>query len=229
MSKQILIASCTRSVSVEECSKLPIVQSFNANLTDECRLNLVRNNKNSLPIEYNRILKETDSVEWIVFVHDDVYLDDKNLANKLNQARVLGYDIVGLAGCNKPQIKQHNLWHHMADRTALHGAVQHPCNATQTMTTNFGPVPSRVAIIDGLFMAVHVPSVAKTGWKFNENYDFHHYDIASSLDANKHKLRIGVMPIYVIHSSPGLLSIQDKRWADSNQKFLEEYGNAKQN
>jgi hypothetical protein len=89
--------------------------------------------------------------------------------------------------------------------------------------TAFGPTPSRVALIDGLFMAIHLPSILDKGWRFNENYTFHHYDLASCIDANRKGLKIGVYPIHVIHQSPGLLSMEDKLWKDSNQKFLQEY------
>jgi hypothetical protein len=73
-------------------------------------------------------------------------------------------------------------------------------------------------------MAVHVPSIMKTSWKFNENYTFHHYDLASCIDANRQRLKIGVAPINVIHSSPGLMSVNDAIWSKSNDQFLKEYG-----
>jgi len=91
------------------------------------------------------------------------------------------------------------------------------------MFTNFGPTPSRVVILDGLFISVLTSKVKQTGWKFNENYEFHHYDIASSLDANKMKLKLGVAPIWVMHNSPGLLSFEDKNFLQSQEKFLSEY------
>jgi hypothetical protein len=91
------------------------------------------------------------------------------------------------------------------------------------MVTNFGPTPARVAILDGLFLSVKTKSVKETGWKFNENYKFHHYDIASCIDANKKKLKLGVAPIWVMHNSPGLLSFEDKNFNASQEKFLKEY------
>lgn len=221
---KVIVASCTQSKTKEETL---IYKSYEENLKRTCtELILKTENKTGLSEQYNTFLgcfKRTDA-EWLVLVHDDVYIDDCRLVKKLQQARQLNYDIVGLAGCREPRIVQYNLWHIMAEKKNLHGIVCHPCSKDQIMSTCFGPTPSRVAIIDGLFIAIHIPTVKNSDWKFNENYTFHHYDIASCIDANKHKLRIGVMPINVTHTSPGLRSVEEKSWADSNKRFIKEYG-----
>jgi hypothetical protein len=78
-------------------------------------------------------------------------------------------------------------------------------------------------ILDGLFLAVNLRTALKTGWRFNENYDFHHYDIASCLDANAKKLKLGTYPIYTTHMSPGLSSLEDKTFKQSQKQFITEY------
>lgn len=185
------------------------------------------NNTNGLPVIYNRAIdKYSDSdTEWLVFVHDDVYIDDAFFIEKLNSTRKkFGFDIIGLAGGVNPTITQYNLWHWMCSRENQRGSVSHPCNDHQTMTTCFGPSPSRVAIADGLFLAAHLKSIKRVKWRFNENYTFHHYDISSCIDANNLKLKIGVAPINVIHASPGLVKgVSDPVWAASNQQFISEY------
>lgn len=218
------IVACTRSVTDQEVEQLPIVKSYNDCLRLSCELKLIRGNRQGLSAAYNNAMNII-SDDWVVFVHDDVYIDDCRLRDKLVQARDdHGFDVVGLAGCINPSIKAHNLWHVMADRKDLRGQVAHPAGSKgQIMTTAFGPTPSRVTMIDGLFMAVHVESIKSTGWKFNENYTFHHYDLSSCIDANRQKLKIGVYPINVIHSSPGLKSLEDTTWKNSNERFLKEY------
>lgn len=219
------IIACTRAVVDKEAEQLPVVRSFNEHLNKTCELLLIKGNQQGLPAAYNNVINTNTSADWLVFVHDDVYIDDSRLTHKLDAAYSdHGFDVVGLAGCLNPVIKPHNLWHVMAERKDLRGQVAHPVSKTgQIMTTPFGPTPSRVAIIDGLFMAVRVASIKNSTWKFNENYTFHHYDLSSCIDANKHKLKIGVYPIHVVHSSPGLSSIEDVAWKTSNQRFLKEY------
>lgn len=221
---KVVVTSCTQSINKEDTL---IYKSYNDNLRTTCTELIIKaENKTGLSKQYNIFLdcfKKTDA-EWLVLVHDDVYIDDSRLVSKLADAQKLGYNIVGLAGCREPRIIQYNLWHIMTDKKNLHGIVCHPCNKDQIMSTCFGPTPSRVAIIDGLFVAIHIPSVKNSKWRFNENYTFHHYDISSCIDANKHKLKIGVMPINVIHTSPGLSSVDDKNWSESNKRFIKEYG-----
>lgn len=229
MMNKVVIVSCTRK-SEPESQNLPLVRSIrDGNFTSFATIDIEWNNSEGMPKIYNRKLekyKNTD-VEFVVFVHDDVYIDDMKLYDKLKTANnKFGYQIIGLAGGLNPRITEYALWHLMTEKNQQRGEVAHPCGDTnQIMTTSFGPTPSRVAIADGLFLAVHIPSVKNTKWKFNENYKFHHYDISSCIDANREKIKLGVYPIHVIHSSPGLLSVHDKSWSDSNAQFLKEYNN----
>lgn len=227
MSYKVVLVSCTRK-NAEEVRNLPIYRSFKDGLElPFYKLDITCDNTDGMPTVYNRKIqeyKDTD-VEYLVCMHDDVYIDDLKLYEKLKTAHEkLGYDIIGLAGGLNPRLKDPALWHIMTERNDQRGAVAHPAgDKNQTMVTNFGPTPSRVAIIDGLFMAIHLKTVISKNWKFNENYTFHHYDISSSIDANRKGLKIGVYPIHVIHSSPGLLSLHDKMWSESNQRFIKEY------
>lgn len=223
----LVIVTCTRKSEVQK-EELPIYRSWIDGLNmANCGLDVTWNNSKGLPHLYNKKIEEyknTDT-EFLVCAHDDVYIDDLKLYQKLKYANSkLNYDIIGLAGGLNPRLTNPALWHIMVERNQQRGAVAHPAgNKDQTMVTPFGPTPSRVAIADGLFLALHLPTITKTDWKFNENYTFHHYDIASCIDANRKNLRIGVYPIYAIHSSPGLMSVHDKLWSESNNKFLEEY------
>jgi hypothetical protein len=226
INSKVVIVSCTRKLE-EEANSLPLYRSWRDGLnTPIYKLDVTWDNTDGLPTVYNRKIeqyKNTD-VEFLVCVHDDVYIDDLKLYEKLQQGKRLGYNIIGLAGGLNPRLKDPALWHIMTERNQQRGEVAHPAGAqNQTMTTAFGPTPSRVAIADGLFFGLDMSVISKTNWKFNENYKFHHYDIASCIDANRAKLKIGVYPIHVIHSSPGLISIHDENWLKSNSLFLKEY------
>jgi hypothetical protein len=227
ITSKVAIISCTRKKQ-SEAKSLMIYRSFeDSNFSDNVILDIIWENKEALPVVYNRCIEyyKNKNYNFLVFVHDDVYLDDKKLVEKLQKSvDECGYDIVGLAGALNPKIKHPALWHIMSERHDHRGQVQHPVNEKQTFYTAFGPTPSRVAIIDGVFFAINLKKITEVGWKFNENYAFHHYDISSCLDANKLKLKIGVYPIHIIHLSPGLKSFDDKNWKESNQKFLLEYG-----
>ena len=187
-----------------------------------------QNNKEGLSKKYNKLIEEhADNFEYIVFVHDDVHIDDARVIEKLHEAH-RDYDIVGLAGGINPKIQKPALWHLMCGGFHggnLRGAVAHYAENEKVFMTSFGFTPCRVAVLDGLFLSIKTESIKKSGWRFNENYTFHHYDIASSLDANKKKLKLGVAPIWVIHKSPGLLNINDHLFLASQEKFIREYSN----
>lgn len=216
------IFSCTRKSDEKEtllyksCLELNDVDLF-----------IKTKNTEGLSVSYNKFLYSTEAEKYdtIIFVHDDVFIDDGKLEYKLSKA-FKEYDIVGLAGCINPKIEKPALWHLMAGGFHggnLRGIVAHYDKNDNFYFTNFGSTPSRVVLLDGLFIAVNVKKVKEAAWRFNEDYDFHHYDIASCIDANSKKLKLGVYPIYVIHKSPGLLNPNDQSYIDSEHKFLEYY------
>lgn len=225
--KPILVVSCTKHKKAT--TRLYKSLSFLAN-PKELKLVIVENNTDGLPSVYNKYInqKTLKKHDIVLFVHDDVYIDDLKLRGKLYANLNSNYDIVGLAGCVKPRIKKPVLWHQMADRQHHRGYVMHDVRVGDdeyaVHCSSFGHTPSRVAIIDGLFIAINLKQILKSEWKFNEAYEFHHYDIASCIDANRKQLRIGVAPINVIHSSTGLQSLDDISWNKSQDMFIKQYG-----
>ncbi len=227
MSTKIVIVSCSAHPESEAENLLLYRSCLDGVANTEVHLDLTCNNREGLPVVYNRKLMQyaNSDAEFLVFTHDDVYIDDLKLAKKLRHAhRDLGFEIIGLAGASKIFPNQHALWHLMSERQHQHGVVAHFLKEGMVHSSSYGTTPARVAIADGLFLAVHLPSVVKAGWRFNENYRFHHYDIASCLDALVLGLSIGVCPIHVIHKSLGLGPDKQGEWEASNAQFLAEYG-----
>jgi hypothetical protein len=221
--KKLLVVSCTKK-DADEKNDIKIYDSLRL-LKKEIKTKIHYNNSKPLPVVYNQYLnKDTlKNHDIVVFAHDDLYIDDLKVKGKLDLA-MNGLDIIGLAGCLNPKIKKPALWHLMSDRVDWRGHVAHTLDEKGVIQmTTFGPTPSRVAIVDGLFIAVNLKTVLDTGWKFNENFSFHHYDIASCIDANKLKLKVGVIPINVVHDSPGLTDYNDNVFQESEKKFLQLY------
>lgn len=201
---------------------------FGADSKKLVSLDITFSNTLGLPELYNRKIEEylDSDFTFLVFCHDDVYLDDHNLATKLHLARIqFGFDIIGLAGGSSPKIASPTLWHLMCDKKTQRGAVTHPTfDRSSLSVTTYGKSPAQVDIVDGLFMAVNVSAIKASNWRFNPNYRFHHYDLASCLDAKRIGMTTGVYPIHVVHSSPGLNSYEDPEWKRSDATFLKEFG-----
>lgn len=184
---------------------------------------IIYENKTPLTKLYNQFITEENKNYKIIFVHDDVLIEDMFLLEKLNIAFEM-YDIVGLAGSKACNINSDmTAWHLMCNRDDMVGEVAHSKDK-KVWTTCFGPTESRALILDGLFLAVNVSKLLDTGTKFDENFGFHHYDITFCLNANKNKLKMGVYPIRVIHFGLGDSMISEE-WNKSNELFKKLYAN----
>jgi hypothetical protein len=226
--KTIAVVSCTKESNKEDpllYKSLLTLDGKDDPYSSIDYIHFYTNNKQGLCKKYNEFLEEFgDDYDIVAFVHDDVFIDDGKLALKLIMAHEL-FDIVGVAGGINPLIKEPALWHLMCGGFGpnLRGFAGHYLQDDSISITSFGPTPSRVAIADGLFLSVNTQSIKRSGWKFNENYTFHHYDISSCLDANKKKLKVGVYPILLYHMSPGLKSLNDPTFLSNQAKFMKEY------
>jgi len=225
--RKILVVCCTPG----DGKNTQLLTSLSP-MADDVTVVMVPNNTTGLARVYNRYIDSENLIKHdiVLFVHDDVYIDDLKLAGKLYTAvDELQYDIVGLAGAREVRIQKPCLWHKMSRPESWTGAVAHPVNSGSKLqklqTTTFGPWPMRCVLLDGLFMAVDLKRVLEVGWRFNENYEFHHYDLSSCIDANKKQLRMGTYPIYVTHNSPGLSDYNDVKYQQSETQFYNEYKN----
>ena len=187
-------------------------------------------NTASLTQVYNTVLPNINyKNSIIVFVHDDVVIEELFFIEKLNEA-MEKYDIVGLAGIKSPIniTPQKSLWHLMGSPEQMSGAVAHFTDDTchSRFMTHFGTTPERVILIDGVFMAVNVERMLETGHRFDENCPakFHFYDLNFCLDANKKGLKIGTYPIWITHKSHGLKKITPD-WLEGQKYFLNKYIN----
>lgn len=189
-----------------------------AGYTSNC--SVITENKEGLPTVYNKFLNESYAGKYVIFVHDDVLIEDLFWEEKLN----IGfekYDVIGLAGSKKCDLSKPPAWHLMSDRSDHCGEVAH-AKDKMVWTTCFGPTDSRVLVMDGLFMAINVDKMLKTSTRFDERFDFHHYDISFCLRANKNKVKMGVMGIRVVHFGLGD-SMMTPEWQHSADLFTEYY------
>jgi GT2 family glycosyltransferase len=190
-----------------------------AGLSNNC--SILFENKDGLPHVYNKFINESYANKRVIFVHDDVLIEDLFWEEKLNLA-FDKYDIVGLAGAKKCDLSSNApAWHLMAKPEDYLGEVAHG-HQGKTWTTIFGPTNGRTLTLDGLFIAVNINNLITTGVRFDENFQFHHYDITFCLRANQNKLKMGITPIKVTHFGLGD-SMNTPEWHQSAEKFKQLY------
>ena len=132
------------------------------------------NNKEGLSKRYNEFIdKNSKDFDYIIFLHDDVFVDDYNICEKLVTAHT-EFDIVGLAGGINPVVQKPALWHLMCGGFGpnLRGFVAHYANEKQYFVTNFGLTPSRVTVLDGLFLSVSTDAISHVNGNLMKIIDF---------------------------------------------------------
>lgn len=185
------------------------------------------NNKTAIAKIYNKAIDFAiqEDMDYLVLAHDDVILEQDNIEDKL-QRLFETYDVVGVAGGNNCKLQQPPLWHLMCGGFGggnLHGAVAHG-NETQKQMTSFGPYPKRVALIDGVFMAMKKKVFKEVRFDEDCPAKFHFYDLDFCLEANKKKHKIGVGDIYITHASPGLTEFTEE-FSKGAEWFLNKWKN----
>lgn len=211
---------CIFSASKKCDWDFPLAHSLIENKLDSlCFIRL--NNTRSLAKIYNEFLDTAirEKFDYIIFVHDDVHLehDPRQKLEKLFQE----FDIVGVAGCSKAQVKHPALWHLMG-QGHLHGAVAHKHGDSKYMTS-FGPYPQRTVMIDGVFMAFNRKAIETVRFDEDCPSKFHFYDLNLCARALEKGLKIGVGDVMITHESPGLREFTED-WKAGEKYYLEAYG-----
>lgn len=195
------------------------------------------NNTESLAKRYNQAIDDAleENRDCLILVHDDVILEEDPIP-KLEKL-FDDYDLVGVAGTSKIELKSPALWHLMGGGFQgghLHGCVQHlskeilshiPLLEREIKPASiFGSYPHKVVMIDGVFMALNRKAMEEVNFDEDCPSKFHFYDLIASLDFHLKGGRVGVGDILITHASPGLRSVTDE-WKLGEKYFFEKYGN----
>ena len=178
-------------------------------------------NKRGLPQIYNEGIEKAGIENTLVFMHDDVWVDDfffsQRIQDGLNQ-----FHVIGVAG-NVRHVPQQPAWAFVDkdftwdDKINLSGAIAHgkyPFGAL----SYFGETPKACALLDGVFLAIKKKTLVDADIKFDERFDFHQYDMDFCREALKAKLNLGTWPIALTHQSGGHFGTPP--WQVAYQKYL---------
>lgn len=165
-------------------------------------------NRLGLPKIYNPHLAEAAPGEVLVFVHDDVWIDDGEWIAKLRLA-FERYDIVGVAG-NRRISRDQPAWlfrsmegdRFVWDNGFLSGSIGHGPNAKGSVSV-YGPSPVPCELLDGVWLAARGSVVRRSRLMFDERFDFHFYDMDLCRQARRAGLSLGTWPIELTHQSGG--------------------------
>lgn len=190
-------------------------------------LRLAHGNTRPLAEVYNEAIEAAAPDDVLVFVHDDVRVDDWMLGQRLQEA-LQHFDLVGVAG--NTRVQDHQVaWYLQPerpgvpspwDREHLSGAIGH--GAPRGRLSVYGPAPQEVRLLDGVFLAARAGVLKRSGVRFDPALAFHFYDLDFSLQAHEAGLRLGTWPIAITHASGGD-SIASDSWRQAREIYLRKW------
>ncbi|MBS0266511.1 MAG: hypothetical protein JSS02_31555 [Planctomycetes bacterium] len=182
-------------------------------------------NARGLPDVYNERIRGTDSAEILVFVHDDVWIDDCFFADRLLEG-LQAYDVLGVAG-NRRRVPRQPAWVFVDEQftwdqpTNLSGRVSHGANYCGQIAW-FGNVPAECELLDGLLLASRKEVLLSRQVTFDSRFAFHFYDLDFCRLARDRQLRLGTWPIGLTHESSGAFG--SANWKLAYQLYLQKWG-----
>ena len=182
-------------------------------------------NRRGLPAVYNARIDAQDASPLMVFVHDDVWLDDCFFCEHLS-AGVQAFDVIGVAG-NRRRVHGQPSWAFTTTRFEwdarehLSGTVCHGASACGK-PAYFGPVPAACELLDGVLLATRRDLLRERQVRFDEQFDFHFYDLDFCRSARQAGLRLATWPIAVTHQSSGRAGSPE--WHANYGRYLAKWG-----
>jgi hypothetical protein len=193
----------------------------------DVELQLFDSNTRGLSTIYNAAIDDAkQNPAHLVFLHDDVWIIDLFWAERIRES-LARFDVVGLAGNIRRLPKQPSwaitpelVWE---NRQFLSGCVGHgkggfPCD----IASNFGPSQKDCKLLDGLFLSVDSDTLTRSGLRFDEQFEFHFYDMDFCRQAELRRLRMGTWPISVVHESQG--AYNSPGWKAGYELYFAKYG-----
>ncbi|MEI6002941.1 hypothetical protein H3V53_39415 [Paraburkholderia bengalensis] len=191
------------------------------------QLMLFDNNRAGLSSIYNYAIEQArDNPAILVFLHDDLHLCDFYWMDRVREA-VSRFDIVGLAGNTRRLPGQPSWFFKDASFTRddvqyLSGVVGHGKGFPCENMSIYGPPGLECKLLDGLLLAADSERLIRTGLTFDEQFEFHFYDVDFCRQAEARGLRMGTWPLSVVHESAGAFNTTS--WHAGYERYTRKYG-----
>ena len=230
----LIFVSATRLSQAEFEAQSPLARSLvRLGGSTPLRLRLFAQNQQALGQCYNQAIDEAPTGACLVFVHDDVYIDDWMAGARLLEA-LQRFDVVGVAGNTRRQPGQQT-WYLQPgpvvqgvrspggfDHPFLSGAIGHG-SPSQGHISVYGPAPQAVQLLDGVLLAARVDRLRQRGVRFDPALAFHFYDLDFCRTALQAGLSLGTWPLAITHASGGE-SIFSAQWRQACGLYQAKYG-----
>ncbi|MFN9175704.1 MAG: tetratricopeptide repeat protein [Synechocystis sp.] len=181
-------------------------------------------NRAGLSEIYNRAIETETDQDILVFIHDDVWIDDYYFADRII-AGLAQFDVIGVAG-NTRLAPNHLSWHtnHESgepDLPYLSGAIAHGPDPFDNAINYYGPAPQPCELLDGVLLATRRSTLRAKSVRFDPQFTFHFYDLDFCRAARQRGLTLGTWPIAITNQSEGVFNSPEwqKVWALYQRKW----------
>lgn len=219
----IYIVSATRLNEIDFWSKSALGLSLKRHLKQEARLSvdIAFENSRGLAEVFNDSIDRADADAILVFIHDDVWIDEAHFADVV-MSGLDCFDVIGVAG-NRRRIPFQPAWAFIDlqftwdDKSNLSGRIANGKSAFGVVS-DFGAVPAECELLDGVFLAVRKSSLQQHVLRFDPQFDFHFYDMDFCRSARNAGLRLGTWLVNLTHQSAGTFG--STLWREKYQSYL---------
>lgn len=225
--RKIRFVSGSRESKDDFARKTALGRSLSLYRFSFVELRLFERNTRGLPSIYNEAIAESlNDPAILVFAHDDIHLCDFYWVNHIPSA-LQRFDIVGVAG-NRRRVPNQPGWVFVDPGFTfdsgenLSGIVGQGKGFPPTELTVYGPPFQQVKLLDGMLLACSSISLLANGLRFDEQFDFHFYDMDLCRQAEEKKLTMGTWGLSVVHESRG--SFGTEQWKAAYARYLRKWG-----
>lgn len=169
-------------------------------------------NTRGLPEIYNEAILASGA-DILVFLHDDVWLEDVQLMKKIRSGLKFN-DVIGVAG-NIRRVAGQPAWLFLRDangdlqldRPNLSGSIKHG-EPGRVAPSLFGATPAPCELMDGVLLATKRKTLMQSRVMFDPVFRFDFYDMDFCRSARQAGLSLSTWPLELIHLSSGMFGGQ---------------------
>lgn len=224
----IEIVSATRHSKTKFWKSSPLGQSL-LRFKDDPRITsfIAFENLAGLPEIYNARIDSQDSAKVLVFMHDDVWIDDIFFVDRILEG-LARFNIIGVAG-NRRRVANQSIWAACDDEDTwdsihnLSGSIASGASPFGKISW-FGNSPAPCELLDGVFLASPKETLRTTHVRFDSMFRFNFYDLDFCRSARSQGLTLGTWPICLTHQSDGKF-YGNPQWVEARLRYLEKWEN----
>lgn len=175
---------------------------------------------------YNPQIHAAQDDDILVFLHDDIYIDDWLICIRIREALSI-YDVIGPAG-NRFRSPNQRGWYGtketinapftpIGEQLLSVGIPNHPPEVSSI-------IHAEVKLLDGLFIAANAGALKYSNIYFDPQFHYHLYDLDFCRQCEQADIRMGFWPLALTHCAKNNEGDMGQSWFDSGTTYLKKWG-----